>query len=136
MSKSLKKGNDKIAELKAKYNEIAFELTMPMALGQTFEKFAYADPEMEQFEKEFNMNSKDSYEGPTKESNPSSIRKSDERGISTNSRSNEKSDFMEKDLTRFVDSKQRKPKRGKKKKAPVVFSPSVFNENDNHSIKY
>ena len=116
MAKSLKKGNDKIAELKSKYNEIAFELTMPHALGQTFEKFAYADPEMDQFEKEFNMNSKDDYEGPTKESNPSSIWKSEDRGgISTNSRSNEKADFMTKDLTMFVDSKQRKPKRGKKK---------------------
>lgn len=37
MSKSLKKGNQKLNELKEKYSEINFEMTMPMHFGATYD---------------------------------------------------------------------------------------------------
>ena len=106
MAKSLKKGNDKIAELKAKYNEIAFELTMPAPFSDTFDA-------------KFHYNDFDALDDPTKESDHlSSIRKADQPP-STNSRSGVATD----EIAKFVDSRPRKQKRKLKK---PVFSPSNF----------
>jgi hypothetical protein len=116
MAKSLKKGNEKIAELKAKYNEIAFELTMPAPFSDTFHaKFHYNDTE-------------EDFEDPTKESELSSIRKADQPP-STNSRSGVAAD----EIAKFVDSRPRKQKRKMKK---PMFSPSSFQESEDHSIKF
>lgn len=41
MSKSLRKGNQKLNELKDKYSEFNFEMTMPVGFGGTYDQMEY-----------------------------------------------------------------------------------------------
>lgn len=123
MAKSLKKGNTKLIELKEKYNDIAFEMTMPMA--GTFEQieFNYTDNDLaEKMGQKYDKNQVvEQLEYPIEQVEQIDKNLEETRIVSTASRSSEKAEYNSQSLTQYVDSRKRVKRRG-------ANSKTIFNE--------